>query len=152
MSSKLELKKAADSGIGQLAQGIRRILRAGDGSASIESILVRLTGALNRYSLSIDNQLELSKVDEKTAQLKVDEFNGEIGIKEAEFNVKIDSLLTQIREINASLETDLKLFAMEFRDKVPDSLKDVDAADVRKYLPFFIRDTFTDWLKKRSSF
>jgi predicted GTPase len=149
VSSVLALKKEEGSGIGPLSEGIQRILRAGQGSASVESILDRLTATFNRSALSLRQQANVSRDDEKTAKARVDEFNSKIGLKESEFKSKINELLISLKEVNSTLETDLKLFAMDFRDEISASLKGVEATDVRKYLPFFIRDTFSEWLTKR---
>jgi len=136
-------------GIQTLKDGIFKILRAGNGSASIDSVLARLAAGLGRHKLSITQQLEFADCDKASAKEKVDSFNKMLTAKETKFQSRIKEFLCASKENENAFLVDLKLFALNFKDEISESIKDVAAADVRKYLPFFIRDTYAGWLKKK---
>jgi phage shock protein A len=107
---------------------------AADGARTAAYLEQNLGVKSRAYDLSLDElKLRARKVKEQlnASKRKLDELQGRI---EAE-----------VKSIKTQIHLDLDAFTRRFADAIPAQIDEVDADDVKRYLPGFIEYRFRDW-------
>jgi GTPase SAR1 family protein len=143
--------KREQSGFGPLLQHIgatvgtdrrRLLLDHALADAGRLSAFVRQSLAMRRRSLD----LPLPELEDRIARAKTRLTAGQKGL---------DSVATTIEAETAALKArvrqDLADFAAAFRAALPPDIDKVDGHDVRRYLSFFVQDTWKSWLEEEGN-
>ena len=102
------------------------------------SAFVRQSLEMRRRSL----ELPLPELEERIARAKQRLTTGQRGLDAA-----VDTITSEIAALKARVRQDLADFASEFRKSLPEEIEKVDGHDVRRYLSFFVQDTWKAWLE-----
>jgi GTPase SAR1 family protein len=103
------------------------------------SAFVRQSLHMRRRSL----ELSLPDLEERIARAKVRLATGQKGLDAA-----ADTIRAETAGLKARVRQDLAAFTTEFREALAAELPKVDGHDIRRYLSFFIQDTWKAWLER----
>jgi small GTP-binding protein len=104
--------------------------------ASRLSSFIRQSLGMRRRSL----QLPLPELEERIARSKERLQHGKKALSMA-----ADTIAAETSALKARVRQDLADFAGELREALPAEIDKVDATDVRRYLSFFVQDTWKAW-------
>lgn len=99
---------------------------------------VRQSLEMRRRSL----ELPLPELEERIARAKLRLTTGQQGLDAA-----LATVVAETAALKARVRQDLAAFAAEFRATLPGEIDKVDGHDVRRYLSFFVQDTWKSWLE-----
>jgi GTPase SAR1 family protein len=99
---------------------------------------VRQSLEMRRRSL----ELPLPELEERIARAKLRLSTGQQGLDAA-----LATVVAETAALKARVRQDLAAFAAEFRATLPGEIDKVDGHDVRRYLSFFVQDTWKSWLE-----
>ncbi len=102
------------------------------------SAFVRQSLAMRRRSL----ELPLPQLEERIARARARLTAGQKGLDAA-----ATTILAETAALKARVRQDLADFTAEFRAALAPEIDKVDGHDVRKYLSFFVQDTWKAWLE-----
>jgi GTPase SAR1 family protein len=102
------------------------------------SAFVRQSLEMRRRSL----ELPLPELEERIARAKTRLTTGQRGLDAA-----IETITAEVAALKARVRQDLVAFTTEFRATLPEEIEKVDGHDVRRYLSFFVQDTWKAWLE-----
>ena len=102
------------------------------------SAFVRQSLAMRRRSL----ELPLPDLEERIARARGRLAAGQKGLDAAAATIRAETAA-----LKARVRQDLAQFTGEFRDALAADLDKVDGHDIRRYLSFFIQDTWKSWLE-----
>jgi GTPase Era involved in 16S rRNA processing len=100
------------------------------------SSFVRQSLGMRRRSL----ELPLPELEERIARAKDRLQHGKKAL-----GMAADTIAAETAALKARVRQDLADFAAEFREALPPEIEKVDAADIRRYLSFFVQDTWKAW-------
>lgn len=103
------------------------------------SAFVRQSLHMRRRSL----ELSLPDLEERIARAKARLATGQKGLDAA-----ADTIRAETAGLKARVRQDLVAFTTEFREALATELPKVDGHDIRRYLSFFIQDTWKAWLER----
>jgi small GTP-binding protein len=104
--------------------------------ASRLSTFIRQSLGMRRRSL----ELPLPELEERIARSKERLQHGKKALSMA-----ADTIAAETSALKARVRQDLADFAGELREALPSEIDKVDATDVRRYLSFFVQDTWKAW-------
>jgi hypothetical protein len=104
--------------------------------ASRLSAFIRQSLGMRRRSL----ELPLPELEERIARSKERLLHGKKALSMA-----ADTIAAETSALKARVRQDLADFAGELREALPSEIDKVDATDVRRYLSFFVQDTWKAW-------
>jgi small GTP-binding protein len=102
------------------------------------SSFVRQSLAMRRRSL----ELPLPELEERIARARTRLASGQKGLDAAAATIRAET-----SALKARVRQDLAAFTAEFREALSGELDKVDGHDIRRYLSFFIQDTWKAWLE-----
>ena len=102
------------------------------------SAFVRQSLAMRRRSLD----LPLPVLEERIARARARLASGQKGLDAAAGTIRAETAA-----LKARVRQDLAAFAGEFRDQLAADLEKIDGHAIRRYLSFFIQDTWKAWLE-----
>jgi small GTP-binding protein len=108
------------------------------GDASRLATFVRQSLAIRRRSL----ELPLPDLEQRIARAHQRLQNGKKVLQQA-----AETIRAETAGLKARVRQDLADFAGEFRAALPPEIDKVDGADVRRYLSFFVQDTWKAWVE-----
>ncbi|HEY2900191.1 MAG TPA: dynamin family protein [Polyangia bacterium] len=108
------------------------------GDATRLAMFVRQSLAIRRRSL----ELPLPELEQRIARAHQRLQNGKKVLQQA-----AETIRAETAGLKARVRQDLADFAGEFRTALPPEIDKVDGADVRRYLSFFVQDTWKAWLE-----
>ncbi len=108
------------------------------GDATRLATFIRQSLAIRRRSL----ELPLPDLEQRIARAHLRLQNGKKVLEQA-----AETIRAETAGLKARVRQDLADFASEFRTALPPEIEKVDGADVRKYLSFFVQDTWKAWLE-----
>jgi small GTP-binding protein len=100
------------------------------------SSFVRQSLGMRRRSL----ELPLPELEERIARAKDRLVHGKKAL-----GMAADTIAAETAALKARVRQDLADFAAEMRVALPSEIDKVDAADIRRYLSFFVQDTWKAW-------
>ena len=109
------------------------------GDAARLSSFVRQSLEMRRRSL----ELPLPELEERIARAKLRLRSGQRGLDAA-----VEKVAAETAALKARVRQDLAAFAAEFRATLPGEIDKVEGHDVRRYLSFFVQDTWKAWLEQ----
>jgi len=102
------------------------------------SAFVRQSLAMRRRSL----ELPLPELEERIARARTRLAAGQKGLDAAATTIRAET-----SALKARVRQDLAAFTAEFREALAGELGQIDGHDIRRYLSFFIQDTWKAWLE-----
>jgi len=100
------------------------------------SAFIRQSLGMRRRSL----ELPLPELEERIARTKERLRHGKKAL-----GMAADTITAESAALKARVRQDLADFASELRDALPSEIDKVDAGDIRRYLSFFVQDTWKAW-------
>ena len=100
------------------------------------STFVRQSLGMRRRSL----ELPLPELEQRIGRAKERLQHGKKAL-----GMAADTITAETTALKARVRQDLADFAGELRDALPPEIDKVDAADIRRYLSFFVQDTWKAW-------
>ncbi|HEY4395769.1 MAG TPA: dynamin family protein [Polyangia bacterium] len=102
------------------------------------SAFVRQSLAMRRRSL----ELPLPDLEERIARARTRLASGQKGLDAAAGTIRAETAA-----LKARVRQDLAAFTAEFRERLSADLETIDGHDIRRYLSFFIQDTWKAWME-----
>ncbi len=96
-----------------------------------------------RNSLGIrraSHELSLEQLTER-----IEEVKGRLNGSQQNLRATLQRLRNETAAVKATVRHDLRLFRDEFCEALPTQIDKAEAADVKRYLTFFIQDKFKEW-------
>ena len=100
------------------------------------SMFIRQSLGMRRRSL----ELPVAELEQRIARAKERLQHGKKAL-----GMAADTIAAETSALKARVRQDLADFAAEMRDALPPEIDKVDAADIRRYLSFFVQDTWKAW-------
>jgi small GTP-binding protein len=100
------------------------------------SAFVRQSLAIRRRSM----EMPVAELEERIARAHERLRSGKKGLETA-----AETIRAETSALKARVRQDLADFTAEFRAAIPPEIDGVDATDIRKYLSFFVQDTWKAW-------
>jgi small GTP-binding protein len=100
------------------------------------SMFIRQSLGMRRRSL----ELPVAELEERIARAKERLHHGKKAL-----GMAADTISAETAALKARVRQDLADFASELRTALPPEIDKVDAADIRRYLSFFVQDTWKAW-------
>jgi small GTP-binding protein len=104
--------------------------------ASRLSMFIRQSLGMRRRSL----ELPVAELEQRIGRAKERLQHGKKAL-----GMAADTIAAETAALKARVRQDLADFASEMRDALPPEIDKVDAADIRRYLSFFVQDTWKAW-------
>ena len=102
------------------------------------SMFIRQSLGMRRRSL----ELPLPELEERIARAKDRLQHGKKAL-----GMAADTITAETSALKARVRQDLADFASELRTALPPEIDKVDASDIRRYLSFFVQDTWKAWVE-----
>ena len=100
------------------------------------SMFIRQSLGMRRRSL----ELPVAELEQRIARAKERLHHGKKAL-----GMAADTIAAETAALKARVRQDLADFASELRTALPPEIDKVDAADIRRYLSFFVQDTWKAW-------
>ena len=100
------------------------------------SMFIRQSLGMRRRSL----ELPVAELEQRIARAKERLKHGKKAL-----GMAADTITAETAALKARVRQDLADFASELREALPPEIDKVDAADIRRYLSFFVQDTWKAW-------
>jgi cell division septum initiation protein DivIVA len=100
------------------------------------SMFIRQSLGMRRRSL----ELPVAELEQRIVKAKERLQHGKKAL-----GMAADTITAETAALKARVRQDLADFANELRDALPPEIDKVDAADIRRYLSFFVQDTWKAW-------
>ena len=100
------------------------------------SMFIRQSLGMRRRSL----ELPVAELEQRIAKAKERLQHGKKAL-----GMAADTITAETAALKARVRQDLADFAVEMREALPPEIDKVDAADIRRYLSFFVQDTWKAW-------
>ena len=139
-------EEKGDGGVVRLKEAIGELLGRGGGGFVLDNLLLRAGVSVGEAQSSLDLRVRALESGGKEAAARREKLDNEMGVRRGEAEEVIDRFRGELGDGRDALISSMKLFAMDFRKAIPESIEGVEAEDIKRHLPFFIRDTFRDWL------
>jgi len=140
-----------DIGICDLERQVAQLLDSGSSTVVLLNLLTRAKDLVAQARSSLREQEAVLSSDSRELGERREELRVRLEVRQEEAKEILGRFSEAIGDSQTSMITDLKHFALEFRQALPQSLEGVSSSDIKAHLPFFIRDTFKEWLDQRLS-